>query len=401
MVQRNKASAFLSALLAGGCRSRPLAHRRSPCPRWIGWRSESSRRHDGGPRAGRVAARYAVRSARCLSQSGNSNTWLEPCARARLGGNSGDARSATLTQRYRPALGAQGAYRSSRSRSAGQRSDGLRAFEADTCWPTFACATYEVLRRKAELRNAREDADWLDGKRPPRRIALRVETGEAPRFELIKADAEMINAQKSVQAAGFRAEQAAWLWRRHERGYRLQADYSTCAAPCARYPSCSRIETVRQALPDSSPTPGPGTSRGRRGPNSQFELERRRKRWPSLAVKGGYDEDPDMRTSRLGVVVTVPLRDRRSGPVGEASAQPGAGPAMSWRPREFSLDQQLAVAYQQYEIALGPGYGPGVGHRPPGRKRLEVLPRRPTALANADFWKYSMRNGFSGPRAPS
>ena len=38
-------------------------------------------------------------------------------------------------------------------------------------------------------------------------------------------------------------------------------------------------------------------------------------------MKGGYDDDPDMRTSRLGVVVTVPLWDRRSGPVGEASAQ--------------------------------------------------------------------------------
>jgi cobalt-zinc-cadmium efflux system outer membrane protein len=45
------------------------------------------------------------------------------------------------------------------------------------------------------------------------RIALRVETGEAPRFELIKADAEMLNAQKTAQAAGFRVEQARSLLR--------------------------------------------------------------------------------------------------------------------------------------------------------------------------------------------
>jgi cobalt-zinc-cadmium efflux system outer membrane protein len=68
-------------------------------------------------------------------------------------------------------------------------------------------------------------------------------------------------------------------------------------------------------------------------------------------LKGGYDDDPDMRTSRLGVVVSLPLWDRRSGPVDEASAQL-ARSRHALAAQEFSLDQQLAVAYQQYEIAL-------------------------------------------------
>jgi cobalt-zinc-cadmium efflux system outer membrane protein len=38
----------------------------------------------------------------------------------------------------------------------------------------------------------------------------------------------------------------------------------------------------------------------------QLELERRL-RWPNLALKAAVDEDPDMRTSQFGVVVTVPL----------------------------------------------------------------------------------------------
>jgi cobalt-zinc-cadmium efflux system outer membrane protein len=52
----------------------------------------------------------------------------------------------------------------------------------------------------------------------------------------------------------------------------------------------------------------------------QLELERAL-RWPNLALKAAIDEDPDMRTSQFGVVVTIPLWDRRSGPVGEAAAQ--------------------------------------------------------------------------------
>jgi cobalt-zinc-cadmium efflux system outer membrane protein len=68
-----------------------------------------------------------------------------------------------------------------------------------------------VLRREAELKNAREDAALMESVRS--RISLRVETGEAPRFELIKADAEMLNAQKTAQAAGFRVEQARSLLR--------------------------------------------------------------------------------------------------------------------------------------------------------------------------------------------
>ena len=65
---------------------------------------------------------------------------------------------------------------------------------------------FDVLRREAEFRNAREDVALMEKMRSS--IALRVETGEAPRFELIKAEAESLNAQKIAQAAGFRVEQA-------------------------------------------------------------------------------------------------------------------------------------------------------------------------------------------------
>src|SRR5574343_1993234 len=120
------------------------------------------------------------------------------------GGNPGNARSVALTQPLDLPW-----RRSARIAvaEAGLDATGaaVRAFEADTI-ARLRLHYFDVLRREAELKNAREDMAVMESVRS--RIALRVETGEAPRFELIKADAEMLNAQKTAQAAGFRVEQA-------------------------------------------------------------------------------------------------------------------------------------------------------------------------------------------------
>ncbi|MGD7337251.1 TolC family protein, partial [Ralstonia pseudosolanacearum] len=65
---------------------------------------------------------------------------------------------------------------------------------------------YDVLRREAEQRSAREDVTLVEQIR--RRVAVRVETGEAPRYELIRGDAELLNAQRTDQAAALRVQQA-------------------------------------------------------------------------------------------------------------------------------------------------------------------------------------------------
>ena len=57
-----------------------------------------------------------------------------------------------------------------------------------------------------------------------------------------------------------------------------------------------------------------------------------------------------MRASQFGVVLTVPLWDRRRGPVGEAEAQLSRA-RNELESHEFTLGQSLEVAYQQYEIA--------------------------------------------------
>jgi cobalt-zinc-cadmium efflux system outer membrane protein len=83
---------------------------------------------------------------------------------------------------------------------------------------------------------------------------------------------------------------------------------------------------------------------------AQLEHERSQ-RWPTLAIKGGYDQMPDTRDSRLGVVLTVPIWDRRAGPIGEASARLSQA-RNATADREFALAQEVETAWQQLQIAI-------------------------------------------------
>lgn len=132
---------------------------------------------------------------------------------------------------------------------------------------------YDVLRREAEQRSAREDVTLVEQIR--RRVAVRVETGEAPRYELIRGDAELLNAQRTDQAAALRVQQA---------------------------------------------------------------------------LRGSVDRQPDLQDSRVGLVVSIPLFDRREGPVGEAVAALERARA-TLRDRELQMRQAVESAYRQYEIA--------------------------------------------------
>ena len=154
------------------------------------------------------AARYAVDSAAAFPNP--ELEYLSGTTRARTpAGNPGDARSVTLTQpldmpwRRSARIGAAEAGLEATSAAA-------RSFEADLL-ARLRGRYFEVLRREAELRNAREDMAAMESVRS--RIALRVDTGDAARFELIKSDAEALNAQKTAQAAGFRVDQARSLLR--------------------------------------------------------------------------------------------------------------------------------------------------------------------------------------------
>lgn len=269
--------------------------------------------------------------------------YLTGTARPRSGtGPSGDAWSASLTQpldlpgRRTARIGAAEA-------ALDGSAAGVRAFEGNLL-AQLRARYYDVLRRQSELRNAREDATLMEGVRS--RIARRVETGDAARFELIKADAEMLNSQKVAQAAGFRVEQARAQLRQIVGG-ELPEDFAL-AGSLRDVPELPPLDGVRRELAENSPDLARARAETVRA-ERQLDLERSL-RWPNLALKADMDQDPDVRSSRVGVVVSIPLWDRRRGPVGEAAAQLSRA-RNDLAAQEFALGRSLDVAYQQYEIA--------------------------------------------------
>jgi len=330
----------LAVLACGLSASLALAQASYDLPRLEALAMESSRAV--------LASRDQVSAARSaiVSASAFPNPEIEYLggnARARNpGGTAGNVNTVTLTQpldmpwRRSARIGAAEAVLEATSAAS-------RAFEADLL-ARVRGRYFEVLRREAELKNAREDSAAMESVRA--RIAMRVETGDAARFELIKADAETLNAQKSALAAGFRVDQARSLLRQSVGGA-LPAEF-TLSGRLGDVPALQPLDGLRKQLGESSPELARARAETVRA-ERQLELERAQ-RWPNLALKAAMNEDPDMRASQVGVVMTIPLWDRRSGPVGEAAAQLSRA-RNELAAQEFSLAQTLEVAYQQYEIA--------------------------------------------------
>lgn len=206
---------------------------------------------------------------------------------------------------------------------------------------------YQVLRRDAEWRAAQEDLTLANDIRE--RVRARVEAGEAPRYELIRADTERLNALRLVQTAQLRIDQSRAELRRLV-GPLLPETFVVDGSLQDPLPPQAAIERVREDLLASHPQLVAARA-DVRAAEARVELERNR-RLPTVAVRGTHDREPDSRITRAGVVMTLPLFDRRAGPIGEAEAAALRARA-ALADRELQLTQALSVAVQQYEISNG------------------------------------------------
>lgn len=203
---------------------------------------------------------------------------------------------------------------------------------------------FELIRRLAEERASKEDSKLMEGIRS--RIALRVETGEAARFELFKADAELLNTQKLTQSAGSRIKYArAGL--RALVGAQLPEQFSIHDFG-VELPPPPPIEKLRDHILQNNPELTRARAE-RQQLDSKLNQEKAL-RFPKIALRADQDLDSEYKHKRIGVALTLPLWDWRSGPIGEASARLSQS-VNELAYQEFSLLQSLEAAYQQYEIA--------------------------------------------------
>ncbi|GAB2180860.1 TolC family protein [Denitratisoma sp. agr-D3] len=203
---------------------------------------------------------------------------------------------------------------------------------------------YELLRQEAELKAAREDQDTMG--QIAKRIQLKVDSGESPRFEAIKADTELLNARKVAQSAELRIRQTRAVLRQLV-GAALPAGFEVAGSLETPAP-VPALDALRNELLERNPELARMRALTRQA--ESLRDHESRQRWPALALKGGYDQTPDNRDTRLGLVLTVPIWDWRGGPVAEATARL-AKARNEEAFGEFTLLQNLETAWQQWQIA--------------------------------------------------
>jgi outer membrane protein, heavy metal efflux system len=203
---------------------------------------------------------------------------------------------------------------------------------------------YDLIRRQAESRATAEDAKAAEAMQ--KRITVRVQTGEDARFELVKAEAEMLNAQKLAESAALRVRQSRGALRAMV-GPELPETFAVAEMP-HKFAPPPAFEQVRAEVLANNPELL--RSRAERQQYDRKLSEEKALRFPKIALRADQDLDPDYRSKRVGVAMSLPLWDWRGGPVGEAAAKLSQSDnELAYQ--EFSLIQSLEAAYQQYNIA--------------------------------------------------
>jgi cobalt-zinc-cadmium efflux system outer membrane protein len=203
---------------------------------------------------------------------------------------------------------------------------------------------YEYLLRKEEALAAADALGLLEQIRE--RVKVRVETGEAGRYELIKSDAEIINAQQREQTARLQIQQAAISLNRLAAGqlppvWDLDAQLNEVIA-------LPELDQLKKSALQSNPELRVLESEFER--NTSRIAEAQASRLPGLELRLSQIREPDVRQDILGVSVQVPLFDQRRGPRAEAIAERERTTARL-EGRRAELIQQLELSWKSVEIA--------------------------------------------------
>ena len=204
-------------------------------------------------------------------------------------------------------------------------------------------AFYEVLQNEAILKIAEGDRDALNDIRG--RVALRVEVGEAPRYELIKADTELIAAQRDADAAKLRIYES----KLYLRGLVSKSIVNIFDVTGSLPPSDIALN-MEQLKDDINKSPRLKQIKASADiAENRLRLEEKLIN-PGVTLKAGVDQDPDITSYRFGLSIPIPLWNQRQGLIGEAAANYREIQAQ-YTDQELTLRRDIEAAFQRYLIA--------------------------------------------------
>ena len=203
---------------------------------------------------------------------------------------------------------------------------------------------YELLLRMEEARAAGDELALLEQTRE--RVRVRVASGEAARYEVIKAEAEFVSARQRQQSARLAVEQARIRLNQLAAGqlpagWSLDASLDDAIAPAPP-------ELLRTRLLERNPE-----LQGLRAEHERQQARVREAgagRWPGIELRYSDTREPDSRQSMVGASLQIPLLDQRRGPRAEAQAEVlRARTRLDGRQTELQL--QLDAAVMALEMA--------------------------------------------------
>lgn len=202
---------------------------------------------------------------------------------------------------------------------------------------------YDVIQNQEILKIAESDRDSLLDIRG--RIALKVDVGDSPRYELIKADTELIAAQRDAEAAKLKIFESK-LYLKGLIGKSIPDEFDVVGV----MPNTGiklDIAQIRNEI-KNSPKLKQIIAASEVAKN-RLHLEENLIN-PGVTLKAGVNDDPDYSQYRFGLSILLPLWNQRQGQISEATANYQEVQAQL-SDQELTLTRDVDSAYQRYLIA--------------------------------------------------
>lgn len=222
--------------------------------------------------------------------------------------------------------------------------DAARQGTEDETLARIKLAFFDLLRREAEARGTAEDLQLTQQIRD--RIALRYKVGESPKFDLIRADTEMLNAQRAHDAAILRVDMARANLRLAV-GHPLPADWQI-QGELPRKVSLPPLSKLKDELLTRNPALARSEAE-RQAAEHRVDHEKGQ-RLPKVAFIATRDVDPTIQKSTAGLSLTVPLWDFKSGQISQARAELSRA-NHQLAAQKLGLSESLEATYRLYQIA--------------------------------------------------
>lgn len=176
------------------------------------------------------------------------------------------------------------------------------------------------------------------------KIKRKVEVGEAARYELIKADTELLAAERDYASAQTRIDEAKAILRG------MIGNMPDTFEVKSELPTISELPNITQLRQSAENNPYlQQLITAKDSAEAKLKLEQAL-RFPGLTLKSDFTQDPDLNTFRVGVVLPLPVWNRREGQIAQAAAGVEEADA-NIRLQKQVLRKEIDSAYQRNVIA--------------------------------------------------